>query len=134
MIAQTLTAAPGGGFGLSPDLKLALIGALVAIIGALALWARARIDAATQNAKADAAEAEKRRLRAERELEEERRLSRKLIESVDAGLAALPDETRRRVTQTMKVAQGELQPVLDAEVHAVRQQTEERKAAEEPKP
>lgn len=149
----TLTAAPtGNGFGLSPDLKLALIGALVAIIGALALWARAKIDAATKNATADGLEAEKRRLRAERELEEERRLSValakkadeserikvKLIESVDAGIAALPDETRRKVTQTMKAAQGELQADIDAEVHATREEarrrTEERKVAEETKP
>lgn len=92
-LAATLTAAPGAGY--SAQIIGALVTAIVALIGGMALLVPTLV--ATARIKLEAE-----RVRAQNELDAEKKKSAVIIDSVDAGLKVLPPAQRDSVRAAMK--------------------------------
>ena len=124
MLAQTFTASADVTVGLLAQVLTAIVAALIVLIPVVGMWVRAKMAAALARAELERLQAEKALVDLRAEAEESKKIKIRLIDSVEAGLALLPDETRKKITSVMKAATGDLAPVIDKAIHDRR--TEER--------
>lgn len=116
MLAQTFTASAEVSAGPLAQILTTIVAALIVLIPIVGLWVRAKVAAALGRAELERLQVERTLENLRAEAEESKRIKVRLIDSVEAGLATLPEPLRKTVTGVMKAATGDLEATIEKAV------------------